>query len=94
MQNAKLGGIQVRGAQSSRTASREALDDAKATYQKVRAQLPPDDITAELYLFSALNDYQLYEDMVPVMSEMTRKQPDSEDVKSLASWLASRRGAK
>jgi hypothetical protein len=94
MQNAKLGGIQVRGAQSARPASPEALDEAKANYQKLRSQMPGDDITPELYLFSALNDYQLYEDMVPLVNEMMRKQPDNEDVKSLASWLISRRGAK
>src|SRR5258706_5798697 len=94
MQNAKLGGIQVRGAQSSRQVSPEALDEARSTYQKLRGQLPADDITPELFMFSALNDYQLYEDMVPVVNEMMRKQPDNDDVKSLASWLISRRGAK
>lgn len=94
MQNAKLGGIQVRSAQSSRPVHKEAVDEAKATYQTLRKRLPDDDITPELYLFSALNDYQLYEDMAPLVDEMKRKQPQSEDVKSLASWLASRRGAR
>ena len=94
MQNAKLGGIQVRAAQSSRPVSKEALDEARANYEKLRKQLPGDDITPELFLFSALNDYQLYEDMVPLVDEMTRKQPESEDVKLLASWLGTRRGAK
>lgn len=94
MQNAKLGGVQVRGAQSSRQVSPEQLDEARSTYQKLRSQLPADDITPELFLFSALNDYQLYEDMVPLVNEMMRKQPENEDVKSLASWLISRRGAK
>jgi len=94
MQNARLGGIQVRGAQSSRPVQPEAVEEAKATYQKLRGQLPGDDITPELFLFSALNDYQLYEDMVPLVNEMMRKQPESEDVKALASWLISRRGAR
>ncbi len=94
MQNAKLGGIQVRGAQSARPVQKEAVEEAKTTYQALRTQLPGDDITPELFLFSALNDYQLYEDMVPLVNEMMRKQPDSDDVKSLASWLISRRGAK
>jgi hypothetical protein len=94
MQNAKLGGIQVRGAQSARPVQPEALDEARSAYQKLRAQLPADDIMPELFLFSALNDYQLYEDMVPLVNEMLRKQPESEEVKSLASWLISRRGAR
>ena len=94
MQNAKLGGIQVRGAQSARPVQKEAVDEAKATYQKLRTDLPADDITPELFLFSALNDYQLYEEMVPLVNEMMRKQPESDDVKALASWLISRRGQK
>ncbi len=94
MQNAKLGGIQVRSAQAARPASQDALSEARATYEKLRAQLPADDITPELFLFSALNDYQLYEEMVPVVDEMRRKQPDSEEVKSLATWLGNRRGAR
>lgn len=94
MQNARLGGIQVRSAQAARPASQDALNEARGTYQKLRAQLPADDITPELYFFAALNDYQLYEEMAPVVSEMQRKQPDSEDVKSLAAWLGNRRGAK
>ena len=94
MQNAKLGGIQVRGAQASRPVQKEAVAEARATYQALRTQLSQDDITAELYLFSALNDYQLYEDMVPLVDEMKRKQPQSEDVKALGAWLASRRGTR
>lgn len=94
MQNAKLGGIQVRAAQASRPVQKDAVDEARATYQTLRTQLAQDDITAELYLFSALNDYQLYEDMVPLVEEMKRRQPQSEDVKALAAWLASRRGAR
>ena len=94
MQNARLGGIQVRSAQSVRQPTKEALDEARGTYQKLKAELPADDITPELYYFSALNDYQLYEEMVPVVGEMQRKQPESEDVKSLAAWLGKRRGAR
>jgi hypothetical protein len=94
MQNAKLGGIQVRGAQSARPVQKETLDEARVTYQSLRSKMPADDITPELFMFSALNDYQLYEEMVPLINEMMRKQPESDEVKSLASWLISRRGPK
>jgi len=30
--------------------------------------------------------------MAPLVDEMLRKQPESEDVKSLAAWLKTRRG--
>ena len=92
MQNARLGGIQVRSAQAVRRVQDNAVTEAHATYEQLRKELPADDITPELYLFSALNEYQLYEDMAPVVDEMLRKQPQSDDVKSLAAWLKTRRG--
>lgn len=94
MQNAKLGGIQVRGGQKARPLQQESVDEAKATYQSMRKVTAGDDITPELFLFSALNDHQLYEEMVPLVDEMKRKQPQSDDVKSLDAWLGSRRGTK
>jgi hypothetical protein len=92
MQNAKLGGVQVRGVAPRRDTpgSAEAVREARATYEKLRKDLPGDDITAELYLYAVLSDYQLYDDMKVVVQEMLRKQPDSEDVKSLASFVGSR----
>lgn len=92
MQNARLGGIQVRGVQAARRVEDPALEEAKSTYERLRKELPGDDITPELFLYSALNEYQLYEDMAPLVEEMLRKQPDSDDVKSLAAWLKTRRG--
>ena len=96
MQNAKLGGIQVRGAQSSprrdSAGQDEAVREARSTYARLRQDLPADDITPELFLYSALNDYQLYDDMQVVVDEMLRKQPDSEDVRSLAAWVKTRTG--
>jgi hypothetical protein len=91
LQNARLGGVQVRGAAAGRRTSEAALAEARATYQDLRKQLPADDITAELFLFSALNDNQLYEEMAPLMDEMLRKQPQDADVRSLAAWLQARR---
>lgn len=91
MQNARLGGVQVRGAGGPRPASEESLAEARATYQALRKQLAADDITAELYLFSALSESQRYEEMAPLVDEMLRKQPASEEVKSLAAWLKARR---
>jgi hypothetical protein len=91
MQNARLGGVQVRGAGVARRSSDAALAEARATYEGLRKQLPGDDITAELFLFSALNDNQLYEEMAPLMDEMLRKQPGNADMQALAAWLQSRR---
>ena len=93
VQLAKLGGIQVRGMTRAQKASIEqqaAVGEARATYEKMRKALPADDLTPELYLFAALHDYLLYDDMQVVVDEMLRKQPGSEEVKSLADWVRSK----
>jgi hypothetical protein len=52
--------------------------------------LPADDITPELYLYAALYEHQMYDDMKAVVADMRRKQPESEDVKALEAWVAAR----
>ncbi|MGH8704316.1 MAG: hypothetical protein ACREUO_02745 [Burkholderiales bacterium] len=94
MQNAKLGGIQVRGGatrqQQSSLDQQEALREARAAYDQMRKTMPADDITPELYLYAALHEYLVYDEMKTVVAEMLRKQPNNEDVKVLDSWVRSR----
>jgi hypothetical protein len=94
MQIAKLGGIQVRGgitpAQKASLEQQAAVSEARATYEKMRKESAADDITAELFLFSALHEYLLYDDMKPIVEEMLRKQPANEEVKTLADWVRKR----
>jgi hypothetical protein len=91
---AKLGGIQVRGgitpAQKASLEQQESVGRARATYGAMRKSAAADDITPELFLYSALHDYLLYEDMKAVVEEMLRRQPGSEDVRALAEWLRKR----
>lgn len=94
MQNAKLGGIQVRGGltrqQEASLEQQASLREAKAIYESMRTEMPADDITPELYYYSALYDFLLYDEMKVVVDEMVRKQPGNEDVRSLAAWVDSR----
>jgi hypothetical protein len=93
VQIAKLGGVQVRGMSRTQKASADqqsTLAEARAAYETMRKDLPADDITPELYLYSVLNDYLLHDEMKPVVDEMLRKQPDSEPVKALAAWVRSK----
>jgi hypothetical protein len=93
MQNARLGGVGLRGGRPERTAADDAiLDDARATYRKLRTELPADDLTPELYLFSTLDEYRLYDEMRPLADEMLRKQPQSADVKALGAYVKARSG--
>ena len=94
VQYAKLGGIQVRGGitpvQKASLEQQAAVAEARATYEGMRKQSAPDDITPELFLYSALYEYLLYDDMKAAVDEMMRKQPGNEDVKALSAWLQTR----
>lgn len=95
MQNAKLGGIRVRGGKRIESASDPSagtLEDARATYQRMRATLPADDITPELYYYAALEEHAKYDEMGAVVEEMLRKQPDNPDLRALADWVKKKAG--
>lgn len=96
MQFAKLGGIQVRGgAAPAREAGGERQADtgeARSAYEKMRREMPADDITPELFLYAALHEHHLYKEMKAVTDEMLRRQPQNEDAKALASWAQSQSG--
>lgn len=95
MQNAKLGGVQVRGGPKRPPEpdkdQQASLQEAKATYEQLRAEMPADDITPELYYYAALHDHLRYDDMKVVVDEMLRKQPDNADIRQLLAWVESRR---
>lgn len=93
MQNAKLGGIRVRGAAPLPVdKSAETLAEARATYQEMKRALPPDDIAPELYYYAALEEHEKYGEMRAVVAEMQRKQPQSADVNALAEWVKKKTG--
>jgi hypothetical protein len=93
IQIAKLGrsgGVAVRGGlrEQRLTAQQQAeVRQARETYEQLRQSAPPDDITAELYLYSVLQDNLLYNDMKVVVSEMQRRQPGNADVAVMAEYV-------
>ena len=82
LQHAKLGGVQIRGKPPAKEDN--ALREARALYQQMRKDRRQDDITPELFLYSALSDYHRYDEMRPLVEEMLRRQPGNEEVKALA----------
>jgi hypothetical protein len=92
VQNARLGGVQVRGGApgAAPPGPTTSLAQARATYEKMRKSWRADDITPELYYYAALHEHQRYAEMRTVTDEMLRKQPDNEDVKALAAWVRAR----
>ena len=86
VQLANLAGTQIRGVKPARAMTDEekkALEEARATYRRMNGELPPDDITSDLYLYSVLADYNLREEMESVAATMLRKQPKNADVQAL-----------
>lgn len=95
IQIAKLGrsgGVAVRGGKAPKLTGEQQAEvaSAKDTYKKMRASSTADDITPELYLYSVLQDFLLYDDMKPVVEEMAKRQPGNADVSELVSWVKSK----
>jgi hypothetical protein len=75
VQNARFGGIAVRGSPPPPLESDESLREARETYARLRRELPAEDLTAELFLYAAL---------------VAGPQPDSDEVRALAARLRER----
>lgn len=86
----RSGGVAVRGTvrEQRLTPQQQAeVRQARQTYDQLRQSAPADDITAELYLYSVLQDHLLYNDMKVVVSEMQRRQPSNPDVAVMAEYV-------
>jgi hypothetical protein len=94
IQYARLGGIQVRGGltrqQKASIEQQEAIRSARDTHALMQKELQPNDITPDLYLYAALYEFLMYDEMRSVVADMRRKQPGNEDIKALEIWVAAR----
>jgi hypothetical protein len=96
VQIAKLGrsgGIAVRGGgkPGRLTGEQQAeVNQAKAAYSQMRQKASAEDITPELYYYSVLQDYLLYDDMKAVTEEMLKRQPNNTEAQELAAYVKSR----
>ena len=96
VQIAKLGrsgGIAVRGGgkPARLTSEQQAeVNQAKTTYTQMRQKASAEDITPELYFYSVLQDYLLYEEMKTVTDEMLKRQPSNPEAQELAAYVKSR----
>ena len=87
----RAGGVTVRGVKPNLTPAQAAeVAQAKKTYESWKSTSAADDITPEMYLYTVLQDYMLYDDMKSVVQTMQGKQPNSQEVKELAAWVASK----
>lgn len=96
MQIAKLGragSVTVRGiTPSTLTADQSAeVREARKTYESMKAGLASDDIMPEIYLYTVVQNYSMYDEMKQLVKVMQIKQPNSEVVKDLDAWVENRR---
>ena len=86
----RSGGVAVRGVGTEKrlTPQQQAeVRQARQTYDQLRQTSSAEDITAELYLYSVLQDHLLYNDMKPVVAEMQKRQPANPDVAAMADYV-------
>jgi hypothetical protein len=94
----RSGGLQIRGSgeasQKPMMPSKEEKAEiamAKETYQKLRKQTKPDDITPELNLLGILADYEQYKEMEKVIKDALKIQPGNQVLKELEEWVRTQR---
>ena len=90
----RSGTTQVRGLGESFQKSNDLSDEekreiamAKESYRNLRKQTRADDITPELYLLGILGDYDQFEEMVKVIKDALKRQPDNDGLKKLEEWV-------
>jgi hypothetical protein len=94
IQSARLGGVTVRGPKTPprgplSSEEQAQLSQARGNYGVLRAQAGTDDIMPELYMISTLDELRLFEDMKPLLDEISRRKP-SPEVEDLVRWYRSR----
>jgi len=65
----------------------QVIEKARARFQDLLKETAPQDITAELYFFSVLADYDQFSEMKELIGAMRRKQPDNSQIDLLSEWL-------
>jgi len=65
---------------------KKEISAAKKTYQDLLKGAEASDITAELYLFSVLADYDQFDEMKTLLAGMRKKQPENKDIDLLERW--------
>ena len=89
----RAGSVTVRGiTPSSLTADQSAeVREARKTYETMKSGVAADDIMPEIYLYTVVQNYSMYDEMKQLVKIMQAKQPNSEVVKDLDAWVENRR---
>jgi hypothetical protein len=95
MQIAKLGragSVMVRGIRPPLTAEQQAeLTQARKDYEALKSASAADDIMPEIFLYTVIQNYSMYDEMKQLVKTMQAKQPNNESVRDLDAWVENRR---
>jgi len=96
--SSRAGGVQVRAGGGAATRKvvplapdeQAELQAARDLAAAMRAGAAPDDVVADLLLIDALADFEQYPELARVVEAALARQPDNEELKRLAGWVAGR----
>ena len=89
----RAGSVTVRGITPTSLSAEQAAEvrDARKTYETMKTGVAADDIMPEIYLYTVVQNYSMYDEMKQLVKIMQTKQPNSEVVKDLDAWVENRR---
>ena len=74
------------------TADQQAeVREARKTHETIKAGSGADDILPEIYLYTVIQNYSMFDEMKQLVKTMQAKQPNNEAVRDLDAWVENRR---
>ena len=89
----RAGSVTVRGvAQRPLNAVQTAeVQEARRIYERLKGATAADDIMPEIYLYTVVQQYSMYDEMKQLVKTMQVKQPNNESVRDLDAWVENRK---
>lgn len=86
IQMSRAGGVTIRAANRVQLPAGERnkqVSEAFVVYESLKKQTPPEDITADLFLYSVFEELSLYDDLQAVAKDLLERQPQNVELQSL-----------
>ena len=89
----RAGSVTVRGvAQRPLNAAQAAeVQEARRIYERMKGATAADDIMPEIYLYTVVQQYSMYDEMKQLVKTMQAKQPGNDSVRDLDAWVENRK---
>ncbi len=89
----RAGSVTVRGiAQPALNPAQTAeVQEARRIYERMKGATSADDIMPEIYLYTVVQQYSMYDEMKQLVRTMQSKQPNNDSVRDLDAWVENRK---